>query len=352
MADSLVHDLYQLLASSPKSIEILPAGWESTPNNLHHPFEFTDSHLGIPKKVYYEIYMKAIKRFDHLMKAGSSPLSPSEELELQEATGVILLVNPAHSTCLNRRRDIVQKKILTESKELEIIGAIQLRTDGAKSSILWSYRRWLLRRLYMDPNSMQAVENFMEDVLEGCSIPPTAFAQELSLVTTACEIYPRNYHGWLHRYKLLRSLAASCDRSAHKEELAQMLRVEEFTIKKWTELNASDYTAMQYLCRVYATMEEAKIAHIQMHTEAELKEDTEINPEKGRAPFSPLEHAVELIERYPTHEALWYYRRSAYAVQSNHEENQSTIGSENDSLDSNYIRWKVHFDDRTKTNVT
>jgi protein prenyltransferase alpha subunit repeat containing protein 1 len=334
------------------SIEILPPGWESTPNNQHHPFEFTEGHLGIPKKVYYEVYMRAIKRFDHLIRLGSAQLSPSDELELQEVTGVILLVNPAHSTCLNRRRDIVEKKILAESRELEIIGAIQMQKDGAKSSILWSYRRWLFRRLFKEPNAIQRYENTEDDGLEQCSIPPTTFAQELSLITTTCEIYPRNYHGWLHRYKLLRSLATSYDRSVRKEELAQMLRMEEFTVKKWIEFNVSDYTAMQYLCQVYATMEHTKIPHIHIHTEVELESGVDVDPKKGRSPFSPVEHALELIERYPKHEALWYYRRSAYAVQSKHEEVQDVSESNDNILSNNYVRWRVQFDSRTRKGVT
>ncbi|KAG8802010.1 hypothetical protein FRC18_007645 [Serendipita sp. 400] len=86
-------------------------------------------------------------------------------------------------------------------------------------------------------------------------------------------------------------------------------------IKKWTESHIGDYTAMQYLCQLYSLMEAHGIQHIQIHSDTgEVVGENSTNVE-NKSPFSPIAHSIELVRRFPTHEALWYYLRAAYAPQ-------------------------------------
>ncbi|KAG8832708.1 hypothetical protein FRC17_000854 [Serendipita sp. 399] len=356
MADTLVQPLYKLLLSNPQvlfttimlffrltissvSVEILPSGWTSSTANPHEPFEFTENNLGIPKNIFYGIYVAAIKRFDALLATDRATVDKDE---LQLVTGIVLLGNPGHFTALNRRKELVRRGFLSEEDELRVTAAWQLRSEGAKSSILWHHRRWLLRRRY----SPSAVEEGTIDTLDGCSLPVQVFSNELAVATSASEIYPRNYHSWLHRMKCLTAISQGSEDPNIPEAYAQILRAEEFMIKRWIESHVSDYTAMQYMCRLYAAMETHAIQHIQTHADpGELlgEEKTDID---SKSAFSPLSHAIELVRRYPTHEALWYYLRSAYASQvalGTVRQNMQELQGINEEYWKNFERWKVGF---------
>jgi len=322
------------------SIEILPANWESS--KLHEPLEFTDNHLGIPKGVYYKTYLQAIRRFEDILSRGGGELAKEDTAELIEVSCVVLLVNPAHSTCLNRRRDLVEQGVLSEEEELGLIASLQLLPESAKSSILWSYRRWLLRRRY-SASSNEKGRSLIDD-LDDVTMPLEAISQELAIASTASEIYPRNYHAWLHRYKCIHSLA-SCEQQPQPSNsftlLSQVLRAEEFAIRKWVDMNVGDYSAMQYLCYVYSIMVKMGIQHIQMHMDNDAR-GTE-GEKLDKISFQPLEHAVDLVQRYPTHEALWYYLRASYALRSGPTDTKIPEHRQN-TYWKNFEHWRAGFD--------
>lgn len=330
------------------SIEILPPGWISSVDNPYSPFEFAEKNLGVPKKVYYQIYGEAIRRFNDYLSTGIIGLEQAQITDLIEVSCIVLLINPAHATCLNRRRILIEEGILQEADELKTTASLQLLKEGAKSSILWHHRRWLLQRIYKPHSSTKEDIPLNVDTLDECILTPEAFAQEISLVTTANEIYPRNYHAWFHRYKCLQSLAtaysSTASSSSKRESLAQVLRAEEFVVSKWIELNVSDYTAAQYLCHIYSAMEERGIDHIQMHSEGEPESNANLQPQKS--PFSPINHALELIRRYPAHESLWYYLRTAYSAQPKDTEDLHHIQEMQSTYADNFRRWKRGFECR------
>lgn len=275
--------------------------------------------------------------------------------EVLDTTLIILLVNPSHSTCLNKRKEIVQNGKWSEQQELQMTAALQLPSEGAKSSILWHHRRWLLRRMYSPSNA--SGEN--EDDLEACRLPLDVVSSEISVATTASEVYPRNYHAWLHRYKCLRSMASTyraidkASPSQSDDVWAQMLRAEEFALKKWIEHNVTDYTAMQYLCHVYSTMEELAVKHIQLNIEEEGEESdaNESNLEKSKVAFSPVEHAVDLIQRYPSHEALWHYLRAGYATLKLCDQDlvaSRNLGDPNELYAKHFERWRKVWDSSSR----
>lgn len=363
MSGPLVHQLYAFIQARPsvlrlfrmlfgawpdacyrKSIEVLPANWNSEPANPHKPFEFQDGNLGIPKGTFYEAYSHAIREFNGFLNQGMDLLDEGKTNDLLQSTCVVLLVNPAHITCLNRRKHLVETGRVQEKEELQTIASLQLLPEGAKSSILWHHRRWLLRRIYQKGDILHTV-----DRLDECSIPLDDLSQEISITTTASEVYPRNYHSWLHRQKCMRSIVAMYRRAPEKggspprEALAQVLRAEEFAITKWIDLNISDLTAMQYLCQLYDSMEEVGVDHMQVHLESE---DTAEELQIQKVPFSPLDHAIDLVQRYPTHEALWYYLRAAYFSHPKHGNILDNIRSSEGVYADRFKRWRNSYDNR------
>ena len=302
--------------------------------------------------MYYEIYGEAIRQLEKYLVSGIAAVGKEGLNNFLEITCIVLLVNPAHSTCLNKRKELVEQGLLKERDELKITAALQLRAEGAKSSILWHHRRWLLRRLYQK-NSQQGDTPDNTDTLDDCTIALDDLAEELSVATTASEIYPRNYHAWLHRYKCMQSMIAAYGNASNasssqltREALAQMLRAEEFMVSRWIDVNVSDYTAAQYLCHAYRMMEENRIDHIQVHSESELDGTAPINPQSPKSPFSPLMHAEDLVERYPTHEALWYYLRAAYAAQPKGSKGLLHVEGKQGTYADNFRRWLEGFECR------
>lgn len=287
--------------------------------------------------MYYKTYLAAIRQFDQLISQGSAAENKNQ---LIEVSGVVLLVNPSHATCLNKRRALIEEGLLSAKEELSTIASLQLLHESSKSSILWSYRRWLLRKLY------GPADESLGDSLEGVNVPLEGLSQELDIATTASEIYPRNYHAWLHRYKCLDSLASSNRSSNPTALLSQVLRAEEFAITKWVEMHVGDYSAMQYLCHVYATMAKMGIQHIQMHADDGVETGSDVQVKTY--PFSPWEHAVELVQRYPTHEALWHYLRTSYALQDGAKDSEM-LPKRQEPYTTNFERWKVGFEDRKAT---
>lgn len=140
----------------------------------------------------------------------------------------------------------------------------------------------------------------------------------------------------------LRGAVSSC--RAHPEQqaaLAQLLRAEEFGLKKWTELHVADYTSMQYLCQLYAAMDECGVQHIHIH---EGVEDDSDRQEEVKVEFSLMRHFMELITRYPSHEALWYALRSAYALLPNPKREMGSMEGLDDTHLQRFERWRIRFD--------
>lgn len=236
--------------------------------------------------------------------------------------------------------------MLSEEEELGLIASLQLLPEAAKSSILWSYRRWLLRRRYSTSSNEKGLA--LIDDLNDVTMPLQAISRELAITSTASEIYPRNYHAWLHRYKCLHSLTSYEQQPNPSSNsftlLSQVLRAEEFAIRKWVDMNVGDYSAMQYLCYVYSIMAKMGIQHIQTHTDNDAR-GTE-GERLDKMSFPPLEHAVDLVERYPTHEALWYYLRTSYALRSGPVDTK-ILEHRQDAYGKNFERWRVGFDSKT-----
>jgi protein prenyltransferase alpha subunit repeat containing protein 1 len=238
-----------------------------------------------------QVYSYASKRF--------FDLDLDSPLELDHTSSLVLLVNPAHQTALNRRKDLVLSGYLSNADdELRITAVLQSIPDGAKSSILWHHRRWVLNHLH----PLVSNAHTAPDSLSCVSLSLHQFATELEVASIACETYPRNYHAWLHKCKVIEALAVSCKTSTNTKSEAFFRTIEDSGVKH-VGIHIKDYSSMHYICRVFDTT-----------MKCGLKEQSRSDETKERS-YRPVEHAKELLVVYPTYESLWYYLRVAILVE-------------------------------------
>ena len=286
----MIADIVQLFYR--QSIEILPgeiAGWvpESTPT---YPFLFAEGNLGVPQKVLYPAYVVAVRAYFGLRnEARNSTPSLWRSNLLDCLTRVILLTNPAHQTALNSRKKLVQNHAIDPRWELDFSAGLLSCRECAKESILWHHRRWLLHVIHETPIAAGA------DTIPG-SISPDTLETEFACVSTACHLYPRNYHAWAHRRFCVDMLVASL--KSDVPQSSSPLTKEYQSTLKWVEAHVSDYSAMNYAINVEKML-----------------------PDGGpSAAFLPTkEHATSLLRSYPDHESLWMYLRGSTTLQDKRE---------------------------------
>ncbi|KAK7691732.1 hypothetical protein QCA50_005132 [Cerrena zonata] len=293
----------------PVGIEILPgdpSAWLPECSN-NRPFLFEERNLGIPLKAVCRAYLEASHIFSNARKAGLSSVETGD-VSLANSTSVLLLANPAHQTALNTRKILVDSGFIDANVELDFTAALLSSHEASKHSTLWHHRRWLLRR-----SRRNYSENIDEgdDTLSGIALSVGDYRSELSIVSRACERYPRNYFAWNHRYTCVRSLVSSINRlrsnSSHSN-LVEVLDEECSWITSWIERHISDYTAMQYACQLSQLLQETSHNDVSSHLTQSPSENVlhSFNFQTLRT------HAESLLRAYPDHESLWLYLRSTF----------------------------------------
>ncbi|KAH7910995.1 hypothetical protein BJ138DRAFT_1186992 [Hygrophoropsis aurantiaca] len=332
--------LASLLHSHPTSIEILPGDaslWAHQPSpadaidagSSTYPFLFIENNLGIPQKVLYSTYILAVQRFTQCKKRDLAVASRSAILELKSTSAIIILANPAHHTALNARRRLVlcaysypadthdpseDAGCLRAEDELAFTAALLSSRHCAKEAGLWSYRRWLMQRIYPSESDACAACSISCDRFLALRIPPDVLRTELRIVTRACELYPRNYFAWMHRsicmQGVLHHIAAlhrphspnPDDKEAHvHDEYLDIITAEISTTKRWIEQHVADASAVHYLVTL--------VHSVQSHSSYVS------NQELPSGNLSLASHAMSLLRAFPVHEALWAYIRGAVVVE-------------------------------------
>ncbi|KAF8911470.1 hypothetical protein CPB84DRAFT_1812322 [Gymnopilus junonius] len=303
----LVYKLSDLLQEPLASIEILPGGlkeWESaqlppeSPKpNLNFPFVFVEGNLGIPKKVLCALYMAV----------ASSPWRNSEAKDANAASIVILLLNPAHETALNTRKQLIQDGFLDPQRELVLIELIARGSpECAKQSSVWDHRRWCFRKIcgIMGPaviRPFQRCWSSSEEVQMFPKISPSAVRHELNVIHRTCEIYPRNYHSWTHLHFLMDVCYASIYLSGDLDDRRQFLGIitgEHIHLRRWVEQHVSDYSAVHQLCQLQRLIDHLRMTSVFDDDAMRASNSSEL-----------VEHAISLILAFPSHESLWMYLR-------------------------------------------
>jgi protein prenyltransferase alpha subunit repeat containing protein 1 len=293
------------------SIEIIPfISTEHEETSSYHPLLFVDGHLGIPEPVLYKAYTFASRKNFHVTLQSLKTISSQDITELLITSNIILLANPAHNTALNCRKLLLRKfpEQIDYRDELKLVACIlESSKQASKSSILWHHRRWVFRHV-------NALAQNCGDILNGCCISNDELALELDLVSRATEIYPRNYHAWLHRYICSEVLLSQ----VVNEEVSfiSLLLLELSSSRRLVELHVSDYSAMNYFVGFWHRMCQMNIRPPKYHLENLCEKS--IQERLGSLGWGlelPLvSHSLSLLLRYPTHQSLWAYLRQACRV--------------------------------------
>ncbi|KAJ6497718.1 hypothetical protein C8R45DRAFT_865657 [Mycena sanguinolenta] len=305
MSNSLISTLAQtLMQSSLMSVEIIPGGIEQwateTPGagrpSTEFPFIYQDGHLGVPKKVLYQLYLSALD------------LLKSESVASQlDASCVIMLANPAHGTALNVRKRQIQSGTLSAHAELKLSEmTLPSSRPSSKESIQWAHRRWCFSFLY--PRTLLDLGPALQgwecgSPLEVPEIPADAIEAEFKLISRCCETYPRNYHAWSHHHFVMQCVYASL-RDSHPADspFLALFTAEFLNLRRWIESHVSDHSAIHQFCSLVARLQSLDLTQYRS-TLAPLAD-----------PAVHFEHAVSLIEAFPNHESLWMYLRAVINI--------------------------------------
>ncbi|KAF9228395.1 protein prenylyltransferase [Gyrodon lividus] len=296
---------------SSKTIEILPGDgslWthsgESSDEVSFAPFLFLDNNLGIPQKVLSQVYIYAVDVFKSARKPptrSSEGIQANHDSSVQiviDSSSVLILANPSHQTALSARKRLLKEELINPQAELYFIASLLSSQHCAKHAELWYHRRWLLGSVYNTyekqfPTRLPAVAGASRHVLFASE---EGLQQELSLLSRACELYPRNYFAWTHRLICMRSLLSDhLTNPSHIFDFSLILDQEIAGIKRWIEHHISDYSAVHYIVTLSRDVLESKNMSLQ-----------EIISEGDM-----LAHSITLVQEYPGHEALWMYARTA-----------------------------------------
>lgn len=304
-----------ILIDSPSparaSIEILPGGLEDwvimnlppnvEPVSTEFPFVLVENNLGIPKKTLYVLYTAAV----HM------PWPSSDMRVAKAASAIIILINPAHQTALNKRKLLIRHGYLSAANELQFIELISRGSpECGKQSMIWDHRRWCFQQIYGTMGVAREapyLEHWAssEEMRTLPKMNPDSINHELNIVYHTCETYPRNYHAWSHWHFLINvcyaAIHLSEDPTTDREYFGVIVH-EYIRLHEWIDCHVSDYSAVHQLCQTQ------NLIH---HLELTRSSDTGTATRPSLTPL--VDHALSLAAAYPNHEALWMYLRISLA---------------------------------------
>ncbi|EKM53429.1 uncharacterized protein PHACADRAFT_259811 [Phanerochaete carnosa HHB-10118-sp] len=263
-----------------------------------------EGNLGIPQKSLYKAYLEAAPAFNQarlLLRSIPHSIDVNLAATIVRTTAVLLVANPGHHSAWNARKRTAESGHLDLERELLFTRALLTVRECAKHSLLWHHRRWLLQHLCrrravssnIPSNSRESIRD--EDSLRHLAISPSQLRAEFDACTLAATTYERNYFAWTHRAQCLDALMSLLQ--GEKDCGYLDLPLEEMVnVSLWIDRHVSDYTAMQYHCRL-----------VLLIRAAEMPPPTTLQ--------SVYTHAKSLVEAFPEHESLWCYLRSAARVE-------------------------------------
>lgn len=276
---AIFHSLFLRLKASRASVEIIPGSIEQWQTDSAVPFLFIDGNLGLPQKLLYRLYPRALENFKRSRLSSPCFSSPKSVLE---ASSVILLTNPAHQTALHERKRLILAGHLSVEKELEFSSLLLSSSrDASKQSIIWDHRRWLFQSGY-----------------SSAKIPASLLQKEFNIILQSTGVYSRNYYAWAHWDWCAETLYTLCTPQNEGDYLSVVADAF-LRLLQWMEHHLSDYTAAFHLCNL-------------VHRFHRLECIKQLPVEMTFERLS--DQANSLVTRYPHHEALWMYLRAVWAV--------------------------------------
>ncbi len=205
--------------------------------------------------------------------------------EVQDATAVILLMDPEHLTAANTRKRMIQQ--LQHGLNAELEAALKkelLFVDGyltsrlhrhTKSPTLWGHRRWILEH--------SASTHLKLDILRDLE----------TVVLVAAERHPKNYYAWSHMRWLTSTSTCSAE-SSSVNGLPRIITV----VKDWCLIHPNDTSGFSFL---YFCLSRHQFANLG---------DSDMSTIRSAVSTDVLRIAISFKWR---HESVWVFLRTLVA---------------------------------------
>lgn len=167
---------------------------------------------------------------------------------------------------------------------------------------MWHHRQWLLSCIRANHDIM------MPETLSTAELQiwgtHTTFEAELAISSGACEIYPRNYFAWAHRWFCVNELVSFAATKKSLPAAANAISKDIDATKRWLEAHVSDASAVHHLISVF------QLASTIIDTKT--RSDIQL-------------HALSLVKSFPEHETMWLYLRATFQLQGDSPELQKFL---------------------------
>lgn len=165
--------------TSLRRIEILSEA-HSLPDG--HIVEVDEHNIFVPKKTLVQAFLAARNIFFSIS---------SSSKEKYDASSILLLLNPEHTTAANFRKGYAsalprEQKPMTLEADLCFVESMfnSPLNRNTKSPTLWAHRKWLLKTLSASKSAKTP--------------SAVAFKGDMKVVLKASETHPRNLYAWQH----------------------------------------------------------------------------------------------------------------------------------------------------------
>ncbi|XP_056636336.1 protein prenyltransferase alpha subunit repeat-containing protein 1 [Diorhabda sublineata] len=204
--------------------EIIPVEDNSTNKS---PVVYEHYHLGLESWCTKHVYRYACSElFKKRPLLAKKRLSYSEMERLDNFLIGVLLINPDVTTFWNMKRELVECGILKEQDELKFSKIVL--TYKAKSNEVFSYRKWLIKRL-LEKTPTADWDN-----------PITLMLDEFAVIHMASSKAPNNYHSWNHRIWCMENIAS------HHPTISRIVKSELEYSHQWIYSHMSEYAGYNY----------------------------------------------------------------------------------------------------------
>ncbi len=282
------------------------------------------------------------------VNALAMPKTEAEEATLMDCTSCLLLLCPDHATAWSdRRRLLLQKfRLIPENQPDTLLSRFQfwkfeigylnmLYTQHSKAPNAWAHRRWICRQcleILIDAlreddtkglNTAAGKLSKSEPFLELDNLVDWA-KREIALCTVIAEKYPKNYYAWTHRIFITRSLVNLIQKDNDNDPphifmgsrdegvkvgVKILLKTEVECVEPWLRKHVSDHSAAHY-------GGEALLLYLSIGGNHEWK---------TRIIQNMLTACEGLIEKFPSHEVMWIWKRILSRVMLEHVESGQFI---------------------------
>jgi Protein prenyltransferase alpha subunit repeat len=340
----LVDRLSELLDTNPTDfdITILPPRTTTQAEEGDDPWILQEGHLGINAtdlawlaRDFRHAYRMACRRQKNNNKDDKD--NDKDDLMLLKVTRCLLLLCPDHATAwADRKRALLklqenhpqqsssqqqqQQHQQKWNKELQFLNLLMTRHTKAPTS--WFHRKFVFSQLLLLHQQCHGKE---EEEEESDRMLMNLAKNEMALCTSVAERYPKNYYAWTHRIHVLQTLYHHLfnninnndnnttiiltrmePQQQQRERLICFLQEEwEFTTT-WLKSHVSDHSAAHFGGRVLNMLGS-------MYPQQQQQQQLECDHGEEERGLVVLNEAVaaarQFVERSPTHEVLWIFRR-------------------------------------------